>query len=185
MKLLVAITGASGMIYARRLLSFLSQTSHVVHIIVSQRAKEVLALEGEELPIPKRFPVHSERSLRIPFASGSARFDGMVIVPCSMATFARIAHGISDNSITRAADVCLKERRRLILVPREMPWNAIHARNAVTLLEAGAIVIPACPSFYSRPTTLEELADTVVARVLDQLGIPNELSPRWMDTEEG
>jgi 4-hydroxy-3-polyprenylbenzoate decarboxylase len=185
MKLVVAVTGASGLVYAKRLLGFLTQTPHTVHVILSQRAKEVMAIEEVELQIPKRFSVHSERSLRVPFVSGSARFDAMAIVPCSMGTLARIAQGTADNSITRAADVCLKERRKLILVPRETPWSIIHVRNALQVLEAGAVVLPACPSFYGRPTSVEELVDTVVARILDQLGIPNELGPRWMEGMEG
>jgi 4-hydroxy-3-polyprenylbenzoate decarboxylase len=117
--------------------------------------------------------------MNVPFVSGSARFDAMVIVPCSMATLGRIASGASESVLLRAADVFLKERRRLILVPRETPWNLIHARNVVTLLEAGAIVLPAIPSFYSRPGSLIEVVDTVVSRILDQIGLPNPRAYRW------
>lgn len=117
--------------------------------------------------------------MHVPFTSGSARFDAMVIVPCSMGTLGRIASGSSEDCILRAADVFLKERRKLILVPREMPWNLIQARNAVTVTEAGAIVLPASPSFYSRPKSIEELVDTVVFRILDHVGLPVTGAPRW------
>jgi flavin prenyltransferase len=117
--------------------------------------------------------------MNVPFVSGSARFDAMVIVPCSMATLGRIASGSSDSVLLRAADVFLKERRKLILVPRETPWNLIHARNVVTLLEAGAIVLPAVPSFYSRPNSLTAVVDTVVWRILDQIGLPSQGAYRW------
>src|SRR6478752_480487 len=120
--------------------------------------------------------------MNVPFVSGSARFDAMVIVPCSMATLGRIASGSSDSVLLRAADVFLKERRRLILVPRETPWNLIHARNVVTLLEAGAIVLPAIPSFYSRPDSLEALVDSLVTRILDQIGLPSPEAFRWAET---
>ncbi len=122
--------------------------------------------------------------MNVPFVSGSTRFDAMVIVPCSMGTLGRIAAGTSDSTILRAADVFLKERRKLILVPRETPWNLIHARNVVTLMEAGASILPASPGFYSRPTTLEELADTVVARILDQLDLPIPGAFRWQENAE-
>ena len=122
--------------------------------------------------------------MNVPFVSGSTRFDAMVVVPCSMGTLGRIAAGTSDSTLLRAADVFLKERRRLILVPRETPWNLIHARNVVTLLEAGAIILPASPGFYSRPRTIEELADTVVARILDQLGLPAPGAFRWAENAE-
>ena len=120
--------------------------------------------------------------MNVSFASGSTRFDGMAIIPCSMGTLGRIASGTSDSTILRAADVFLKERRKLVLVPREMPWNLIHARNVVTLLEAGAVILPASPGFYGRPTTVEEIADTVVSRVLDQLGLPAPEAFRWTET---
>jgi flavin prenyltransferase len=124
---------------------------------------------------------HSENDLNVPYVSGSARFDAMVIVPCSMATIGRIAAGSSDTALLRAADVFLKERRKLIVVPRETPWNLIHARNIVTLIEAGAVVLPAIPSFYSRPASVVDVADTVVWRVLDQLGLPSSRAYRWAD----
>jgi 4-hydroxy-3-polyprenylbenzoate decarboxylase len=117
--------------------------------------------------------------MQVPFASGSARFEAMVIVPCSMGMLGRIAHGYSDGTIARSADVFLKEKRKLIVVPRETPWNLVQARNVVTLLEAGAVILPAVPSFYGRPKSVEDVVDTVVARILDHLGVSNELATRW------
>ena len=116
-----------------------------------------------------------------PPASGSFRHDGMVIVPCSMGTAGRIANGISDDLVTRSADVCLKEGRKLILVPREMPWNLIMLRNLTHLAEAGATILPACPAWYHRPATLEDLADTVVARILQNLGVEQNIVPQWQE----
>jgi 4-hydroxy-3-polyprenylbenzoate decarboxylase len=119
----------------------------------------------------------------VPFVSGSAQFDAMVIMPASMGTIGRIAHGVSDSTIARAADVFLKERRRLILVPREAPFSLVHLRNLVTVTEAGATVIPANPAFYSQPQTIADLVDTIIARVLDHLGIEHRLVQRWQSGE--
>jgi 4-hydroxy-3-polyprenylbenzoate decarboxylase len=146
---------------------------------MSAHAGQVAKQELDDFKIPPNVSQHSENELNVPFVSGSARFDAMVIVPCSMATLGRIASGSSDSALLRAADVFLKERRRLILVPRETPWNLIHARNVVTLLEAGAIVLPAIPSFYSRPASVTAIVDTVVWRILDQIGLPNPQAYRW------
>jgi 4-hydroxy-3-polyprenylbenzoate decarboxylase len=184
MKLVVAITGASGSLYAQRLLQLLNEdstASHEVHIALSSHAREVAQAEVGKLVIPEGFQVHGDSSMQVPFVSGSARFDAMVIVPCSMGTVGRIAHGYSDSAIARAADVFLKEKRKLILVPRETPWNLIQARNIVTVLEAGAEVIPAIPAFYHRPETILDLVDTVVARILDHLGVEHALTKRWME----
>ena len=181
MKLVIAATGASGTIYLQRLLSQIDCAANEVHLVLSGHAKQVAAQEVEALVIPKEISQHGENDLNVPFVSGSARFDAMVIVPCSMATLGRVASGCSDTALLRAADVFLKERRKLILVPRETPWSLVHARNAVTLLEAGAILLPAIPSFYSRPRSVEEVADTVVWRILDQLGLPNPAAYRWRD----
>lgn len=180
MKIVVGITGASGALYAQRLLHFLSQTDHEIHVVVSNRGKQVIALElGRGLDIPKKFGLYSDNTMDAPFVSGSARFDAMVIIPCSMGTACRIAQGISNSTITRSADVFLKEKRKLILVVRESPLNLIHLRNLATLAEAGAVILPACPSFYGLPQAIEDLVDTVNARVLDHLGIDNSLSIRW------
>jgi 4-hydroxy-3-polyprenylbenzoate decarboxylase len=181
MKIVVAITGASGSIYAQRLLNVLAGEDHEIHIVLSSHAREVAGVELGGYEFPERFAVHGDASMQVPFVSGSAKFDAMVIVPCSMGTVGRIAFGFSDSTITRAADVFLKEKRKLIIVPRETPWNLIQARNIVTLLEAGATVIPAIPSFYGRPETVEQVADTVVARLLDHLGVDHALVRRWKE----
>lgn len=184
MKLVVAATGASGAIYLQRLLDRIDSVKHEVHLILSGYAKQVIAEEIDTLNVPPGVHQHGDKSMNVPFVSGSARFDAMVIVPCSMGTIGRIAAGTSETTILRAADVFLKERRKLVLVPRETPWNLIHARNVATLLEAGAVVMPASPGFYSRPQTIAELADTVVARILDQIDLPNPGSFRWAEPNE-
>ncbi|HEY5751585.1 MAG TPA: UbiX family flavin prenyltransferase [Chthoniobacterales bacterium] len=179
MKLVVAATGASGSIYLQRLLDQIDCESNEVHLVLSAYANQVIHEEIGPLRIPDGVRPHNEKSMNAPFASGSSLFDAMVVVPCSMGTVGRIAAGTSENLILRAADVFLKEQRRLILVPRETPWNLIQARNVVTVLEAGAVVLPAMPSFYSRPETIEAVADTVVHRILDQLRLPCPRAARW------
>ena len=180
MRLLVAITGASGALYAQRLLDNLDPTQQEVHVVLSKYAQAVI---GEELPGGLRLPAgaqaHSLKSMNAPFASGSNAPDAMVVIPCSMGTLGRIAHGYSEDLLLRAADVVLKERKRLILVPRETPLNLVHLKNLELLLLAGATILPANPSFYNRPGTVEQVVDTVVARVLDHLGLPQKLMPRW------
>ena len=176
---MIAATGASGTIYLQRLLAQIDCAAHEVHLVMSGHANQVAKQELDGFEIPPNVSQHSENDMNVPFVSGSARFDAMVIVPCSMATLGRIASGTSDSALLRAADVFLKERRKLILVPRETPWNLIHARNVVTLLEAGAIVLPAIPSFYSRPGSVTAIVDTVVWRILDQIGLPNPQAYRW------
>jgi flavin prenyltransferase len=179
MKLVIAATGASGTVYLERLLAQIDCSAHEVHLVMSASAIDVAKQELDKLEIPRGVLQHSENDMTVPYVSGSARFDAMVIVPCSMATLGRIASGSSNNALLRAADVFLKERRKLILVPRETPWNLIHARNVVTLLEAGAIVLPAIPSFYSRPSSVAAVVDTVVWRILDQIGLPSAHAYRW------
>jgi 4-hydroxy-3-polyprenylbenzoate decarboxylase len=179
MKLVIAATGASGSIYLQRLLDQIDPSVHEVHLVLSGHAKQVAKQEIGAFKMPKGIAQHAENDLNVPFVSGSAKFDAMVIAPCSMATIGRIASGSSDTALLRAADVFLKERRKLILVPRETPWSLIHARNVVTLLEAGAVVLPAIPSFYSRPTSVDEVVDTVVWRILDQIGLPSSRAYRW------
>jgi 4-hydroxy-3-polyprenylbenzoate decarboxylase len=181
-KIIVAITGASGAIYAKLLLDKLQQLSHQltdIAIVMSDNAKEVWRLELDNEDYNNYpFKFYRKNDFMAPFASGSAKFDTMVIIPCSMGTVGRIAGGISDDLISRAADVILKERRKLILVLRDMPFNLIHIRNMQTVTEAGGIICPAIPSFYSKPQTIEELAMTVVNRVIDLIGLENE-SYRW------
>ena len=179
MKLVIAATGASGAIYLQRLLEQIDCAAHEVHLVMSAYARKVAMQELDDLKIPAEVSHHSESDMNVPFVSGSARYDAMVIVPCSMATLGRIASGSSDSVLLRAADVFLKEGRKLILVPRETPWNLIHARNVVSLLETGAIVLPAVPSFYSRPSSLAAVVDTVVWRILDQIGLPSQGAYRW------
>ena len=185
LRILVAITGASGSLYAQRLLDNLDPRQHELHVVLSRYAPAVIA---EELPDGLRLPAgagsHSLKSMNAPFASGSSAPDAMVIIPCSMGTLGRIAHGSSDDVLLRGADVVLKERKRLILVPRETPLNLIHVKNFELLIQAGATILPANPSFYTRPQSVEQVVDTVVARVLDHLGIPNKLAPRWAERAE-
>ncbi len=184
MRLVFAATGASGAIYLQRLLARVDPAAHEVHLVLSAYAQQVIREELGTLTVPEGVRQHGDKSMNVPFASGSARFDAMVVCPCSMGTLGRIAAGTSDSTILRAADVFLKERRKLILVPRETPWNLIHARNVVTVTEAGAIVMPASPGFYSRPQTVEEVADTVVLRILDLLGLPSPDAFRWAEGDE-
>jgi 4-hydroxy-3-polyprenylbenzoate decarboxylase len=190
MKLVVAIGGASGSIYGKRLLDTLAAAHHAkapgapaeVGLCFSRSGAEVW--RHELGPVPDYpFRTYPLGDFRAPFASGSAGWNAMVVIPCSTGGLARIAHGVSDDLIGRAADVMLKERRKLVLVLRETPLSAIHLENMLAVTRGGAVVMPATPSFYSRPASVEALLDTVVARVLDQLGIPNQLMPRWGEGE--
>ena len=185
LKILVAITGASGTLYAQRLLDNLDPRQHEIHVVLSNYAQQVIT---EELPGGLRLPdgvkTHNLKSMNLPFASGSNPPDAMVVIPCTMGTIGRIAHGYSEDVLLRAADVVLKERKKLILVPRETPLSLIHVKNFELLLLAGATLIPANPSFYARPQTIQEVVDTVVARVLDHLGVPQKLAPRWAEEQE-
>lgn len=187
-RIVIAITGASGSLYAQRLMENLEGHAEVM-VALSSHAEEVAACEIDGLRIPDGFKVFGDKSMQVPFVSGSALsgrnpIESLVIIPCSMGTLGRIAHGFSDSAITRSADVFLKEKRQLIIVPRETPWNLIQARNVVTVMEAGATVIPAIPSFYTRPDTVEAVVDTVVARVLDHLGVENSLVKRWKSEQK-
>jgi flavin prenyltransferase len=183
-KIVVGITGATGIIYAQRLLDNLNPREHEVHLLISNYAQVVIAQEWPQgLRLREGVKQHSIKSMNAPFASGSNAADAMVIVPCSMGTMGRIAHGYSEDVLLRTGDVMLKEKKRLILVPRETPLSLVHIKNMELLLLAGAVILPANPGFYTQPKTIEELADTVVARVLDHLGVPNTLSPRWQEPE--
>jgi flavin prenyltransferase len=184
MKLVIAATGASGAIYLQRLLDQIDTSSHEVHLVMSAFAKQIVHDELDNLRIPEAVIEHNDRSMNVPFASGSTLFDAMIIVPCSMGTIGRIAAGTSETLILRAADVFLKERRKLVIVPRETPLNLIQARNCCLLLEAGAVILPAMPAFYTRPQTVTELVDTVVPRILDQVGLPVAKAFRWFENKD-
>lgn len=173
----VGVTGASGACYARSLLEVLCQYGHV-HLIISDVAQEIARHEGVDL---SGFDAtyHDIDAISADIASGSHRHDGMVIIPCSAKTLAAIASGYADNLITRTADVCLKERRKCILVTREMPLSKIHLTNMLAAHEAGATIMPACPGFYHHPQKIDDLVDMVVARVLDHLGVDHTLTERW------
>lgn len=183
-KIVVAVTGASGAIYAKLLFDKLTQLGSQINevgVVMSDNAKDVWSHElGNTSYSDYAFKFYNKYDFTAPFASGSARFDTMIVCPCSMGTLGRIAGGISDDLVTRAADVILKERRRLILLARETPFNLIHINNMKTVTEAGAIVCPANPSFYSIPKTVEEVAGTVVDRVIDLAGLENS-AYRWND----
>jgi len=197
MEFTVAITGASGSIYAYRTLVHLAASGVVerINLIMSESAETVARVElgvdlrgadaasiNEWLGLShdsKLVHLHRLDNLAAKPSSGSHPQEGMVIVPCSMSTLGRIATGSGESALLRAADVFLKERRKLIVVPRETPWNLIQARNVVTLLEAGAVVLPAIPSFYSIPKNVNDVVDTVVWRILDQLGLPSPRAFRW------
>jgi 4-hydroxy-3-polyprenylbenzoate decarboxylase len=188
-KIVVGVTGASGAPYAKRLLGWLSHRARdvgdvEVGVCLSATAPEVWALEcGGDLREEIDLPTYGMRDYKAPFASGSAGWDAMAIVPCSMGTCARVAHGISDTLLTRAADVMLKERRTLVVVPRETPLSVIHLENLTALARVGATILPAMPSFYAKrkgaPPTVDQLLDTVVGRVLDHLGLEHDLLQRW------
>lgn len=173
----VAVTGASGMIYARRLLEVLTGIGDV-HIIISGIAKEIADHEGIDLSGFNGTYV-GEDDMFADVASGSFLYDGMVVCPCSMKTLAAISSGYSENLISRAADVCLKERRECILMPREMPLSRIHLRNMLDANEAGATIMMMAPAFYMKPEKIEDLVDMVVARALDHLGVEHDLGFRW------
>lgn len=181
-KIIVAITGASGALYARILLEKLQRLQdqiEAVGIVMSDNAKDVWKFELGNSDYEKfAFKLYSKTDFYAPFASGSAKYDTMIICPCSMGTLARIATGISNDLVTRAADVVLKERRKLILVTRDTPLNLIHINNMKTVTEAGGIICPASPSFYSLPKSLDALAATVIDRVLDLSGLDQE-AYRW------
>ena len=183
-KIIVAITGASGSVYAKVLLDklvALQDQIDAVGIVMSDNAKDVWKFElGDTSYDTLPFKIYDKNDFFAPFASGSAKYDSMVICPCSMGTMARIATGISNDLTTRAADVVLKERRKLILVTRDTPLSLIHIENMRTITLAGGIILPAAPSFYSKPQSFEELAATVVDRIIDQIGLTQN-AYRWSE----
>jgi 4-hydroxy-3-polyprenylbenzoate decarboxylase len=182
-RIVVAITGATGAVYGVQLLRRLYATPGVeTHLVISDAASLTL---HQELGLQRRdaealaHVVHRNRDIGASIASGSFQTDGMVIAPCSMKTLAAVAHGLSDNLVTRAADVMLKERRRLLLMVRETPFNLAHLRNMTAVTEMGGIVFPPLPSFYQRPATIEEMVEHTVDRAVDLLGLDNAHAPRW------
>ncbi|VVB71598.1 Flavin prenyltransferase UbiX [uncultured archaeon] len=182
MEIVVGISGASGVQYGVRLLQALREKECTTHLVVTDSARKIIEIEthqslSEVFELASRF--YEPHDFAAPVASGSHLFDAMVVIPCSMGTLSSIACGSSDTLITRTADVCLKEKRRLVLVPRETPLSLIQLRNMVSAAEAGAVILPACPAFYSRPESLEDLVDVLVGRVLDLLGLENDLYGRW------
>jgi len=185
-KIIVAITGASGSLYALKLLEklkYVKSPPEEIAVIFSDTAKEIWKAEtGKEFDIKRPAKEYNNKTFYAPFASGSSNYDTMIICPASMGTTGRIANGTSDDLIVRAADVMLKERRRLIIVPREAPYNLIHINNMKTLTLAGAIICPASPSFYSNPETLDDLIMTVVDRIVDLAGFSINTF-RWMEND--
>ncbi|MGZ4933233.1 MAG: UbiX family flavin prenyltransferase [Halobacteriota archaeon] len=180
----IAITGASGVQYGIRLLEVLKELEEKTQLVITCNAQKIIEAETQSSLSYVRSlaeQTYDENDFEAPIASGSYLEDGMVIAPCSMKTAGSIASGVSMNLVARAADVCLKERRKLILVVRETPLNAIHLSNLLTVTQCGAIVVPASPGFYTRPSTISDLIDSLVARVLDLLQINHSLSKRWGD----
>ncbi len=182
-RLVIAITGATGAVYGVRLLQHLRNIEGVeTHLVVSDAAVLTLhqetGLQRKEVEALAHV-VHKQNNIGASIASGSFQADGMVIAPCSMKTLASVAHGLSDNLIARAADVMLKERRRLILMVRETPFNLAHLRNMTAVTEMGGIIFPPLPSFYHQPKTIDEMVDHTVARVIDLFGLCHNLAPRW------
>ncbi len=187
MRIVLGISGASGAPYARRAMEFLAGPGRAAgvetEVVFTKTGKLVWQHEVGTDPAAFGLRIWPHGDLTAPFASGSARYDGMLIAPCSVGCASRIANGVSSDLVSRAADVMLKERRPLVAVVRETPLSLIHLRNLTQLVEAGAFVMPASPSFYSRPTTVDQVLDTVVCRALDRLGIDNDLMRRWSGLE--
>lgn len=182
-KLIVAITGATGVIYGVRLLQALRELPNLEsHLLISEAGvlnlHQELALNRKDVEALADV-VHNIRDIGASIASGSFQSDGMIIAPCSMRTLAAVAHGLSDNLITRAADVVLKERRRLVLMVRETPFNLAHLRNMTAVTEMGGIIFPPLPGFYHKPQSIQEMVDHTVGRVLDLFAVPHQLAPRW------
>jgi flavin prenyltransferase len=184
-RIVIAITGASGSVYARSLLRNATHNYDQVYAIISDNAagimREELGMDDlrSMVETPEKLTVLDNANLGAPPASGSHRFDGMVVVPCSMGTVGRIAAGISLDLVSRVADVCLKEQRKLILVPRESPFSVIHLENLLKLARAGALIMPAAPPFYNKPQSIDDLVNGITARILAHLGIEQDLVPEW------
>jgi len=187
-RLVVGITGATGVVYGVRLLEVLRGLGVETHLVMTRPAALTIGYELERTPAEVKAladRVHSVHDVGSPLASGSFRCLGMVVAPCSMRTLAAVAHGLADNLLTRAADVMLKERRRLVLLVRETPLSLVHIENMAAATRAGAVIMPPLPAFYARPRTLAEMVDHTVGRVLDLFGLANDLAPRWRDPGGG
>jgi 4-hydroxy-3-polyprenylbenzoate decarboxylase len=186
LKIVVGLTGASGAIYGYRLLEELSKAKVELFVIASDIALDLLEYEtGEDAKKLSRFGrIYRNNEMMAPTASGSYIFDAMVVAPCTMKTLACIANGISSTLIARTAEVALKERRKLILVPRETPLSIVDIKNMLEASQAGAVILPACPGFYHKPKTVDELVDHVVGKVMDQLGVENSLFKRWGSSDQ-
>jgi len=181
-RIVIGVSGASGAPYARRLLLALKDRPQIeLAMVLSENARAIWELECGSSPEDLGVPIRAPTDWSAPFASGSALWQAMVIVPCSMGVVGRIAAGTCDSLLERAADVMLKERRTLILVPRETPLSAIHLQALTTLAHAGAVVLPASPPFYGAPRTIDDMLDSIVARILDHLGIEHDIGRRWGD----
>ncbi len=181
-RIVVGITGASGATYGHRLIGALAEARREIHVILSNCGEELLRIElgiGRNDLATMAHRIYSNDDMTAPLASGSYRFDSMVIAPCSMRTIAAIASGDSGCLMSRVAEVCLKERRRLVLVPRETPLNLLHIRNMETLTLAGATVLPAMPAFYPRPVSVDDMVSFIVGKIMDQLQIEHNLFRRW------
>lgn len=201
MKVLLGITGASGAVYGVRTGAMLLSRGADVSVVVTATGWDILAAEvgegrlpaslparrrwlGKAMSAPRPARLYADDDFRIPFASGSNPPDAVIVAPCSMGTLGRIAHGVASSVLARCADVALKERKPLVLVPRETPLSQIHLENMLTLARAGADIVPACPGFYNRPATVRELVDFVVSRVLARIGIDANLHPKWGESKE-
>ncbi len=182
MKIAVCITGASGAVYAKRLIEFLSSNFDLYTVITDDAKlifKDETGLEFDEFINNKQLKFYSNNDFYSPLASGSHKIDACVVVPCSMKSLSAIANGFAENLICRCADVCIKERRRLVLVVRETPLSAIHLENMLKLSQLGAVILPPSPAFYGKPKTVSDLIDFVVGRILDAIGVENSLYRRW------
>lgn len=182
MRLIVAITGASGVVYGIRALEVLKKLQVETHLIVSEWGEKNIKIETDRTPeyvrsLATRY--YEDDNMAAPVSSGSFKTDGMAVIPCSMKTLASVANGFDDSLVSRAAGVCLKEQRKLVLVPRETPLSKIHLENMAALADAGAVILPAMPGFYHRPKTMDEMIDHVVGKVLDQFNIDHGLFKRW------
>ncbi|AEA33696.1 UbiX family flavin prenyltransferase [Hippea maritima] len=181
MKIAVCISGASGAIYAKRLIENLKE--HELFIVISEIAKKIfkdeIGIEFDEFMINFKAKIYDNKDFSSPLASGSFKIDACVVVPCSVKSLSAIASGYAENLISRCADVCIKEKRKLILLVREMPFSSIHLENMLKLSNLGVTIMPPCPGFYYKPKTIEDLVDFVVGRILDQLSIENNLFKRW------